>query len=237
MLESKLAVISVIFIGITFIVITFIFITLVYTTFYMGNTYQGLIMKTTYLIIFYSLVSLTLLIPNIAYAGKKHCQPYRDKLTNIQSQQRQGYSLKQGQSLKKREQAARDKWWQCEKGLLKPSSKSSKSSKTKAKQKKLALAKKKAQKKSAQKKKQLNQQKSNGTPAELAPFASTKSIIAKQKYQGKELQQWLSFYQAPKGCTRPKNMKKFTACIEDKHQQQLVFDRKLAKRQQYAESK
>lgn len=159
-----------------------------------------------------SIFCLALIYSHAAYAGKKHCKPYREKLDNIQSQQRQGYSLKQGQSLKLREQKARDKWWLCEKGLLKTKKKTKSKAKKKAQQQKLAV------------KKKLKSTNNATNPLVLAPFSSSKAIVVKQKYQGEQLYQWLNFYQAPKGCSKPKSMSKFTACIEDKHRQQLAFE-------------
>ena len=53
--------------------------------------------------------SLILLYLPVSYAGKSQCQPYLDKLRNVQSQQRQGHSFKQGESLNKREAKARKK--------------------------------------------------------------------------------------------------------------------------------
>jgi len=68
--------------------------------------------------------------------AKAKCKPYLEKLQNIQALQRQGYSLKRGNSLRKREQAAREKWWQCEQGKIQPTSKKSKARKKKQEKKK-----------------------------------------------------------------------------------------------------
>ena len=51
-------------------------------------------------------------------AGKKHCQIYRDKLNNIQAQQRQSNTLKRSNSLKEQEAKARKRWWDCELSLI-----------------------------------------------------------------------------------------------------------------------
>lgn len=49
-----------------------------------------------------------------AWAGKEQCQKYREKLLNIQKQQRSGYTLKQGEKLALKEDKARKAWWACE---------------------------------------------------------------------------------------------------------------------------
>ena len=46
--------------------------------------------------------------------AKKRCKPLLDKLHKIQQAQRSSHSLKRGDSLRKKEDKARDKWWQCE---------------------------------------------------------------------------------------------------------------------------
>lgn len=63
-----------------------------------------------------------------ATIAKKRCKPLLEKLHNIQALQRSGYSQKKGMSLRKREDKARDKWWQCENGSAKSEKKSKKKS-------------------------------------------------------------------------------------------------------------
>lgn len=65
------------------------------------------------------LILLMTFVSGDSFAGKKHCKPYLEKLRNVQSQQRQGHSLKRANSLQKKEQKARHQWWQCEQGKLK----------------------------------------------------------------------------------------------------------------------
>ncbi|WP_440874724.1 hypothetical protein [Thalassotalea sp. PLHSN55] len=165
-------------------------------------------------ITFIMLLMLVFYVP-LGFAGKKHCQSYRAKLDNIQSQQRHGYSNKKGLSLQQREQKARDKWWQCETGKLKPKKKNKSAKKAKDK---------KTQQSTYAKEHALS--KKDITTAK-APFSQTNQLVFKQRYQGKQLQQWLSFYQAPKGCSKPKSMKKFTECVEDKQRQQLAFEQNV----------
>lgn len=67
----------------------------------------------------YMVISLGVLIIGLSFqvqAGKKECKKHLKKLQNVQSLQRQGGSLKKTQSLRKREDKARKKWWACEKG-------------------------------------------------------------------------------------------------------------------------
>lgn len=146
-----------------------------------------------------------------ALAGKKKCQSYRQKLDNIQSQQRQGNSLKRSNSLAKKERKARDTWWRCETGKLKPKS-NKKKSKSKAKKKTT---------KDYSKAKKNPQSKKVKT---LMPFANSKPIVVKAKYQGEKLQAWLKYYQPEKQCARPKSTQVFAACIEDKRRQQVEFE-------------
>jgi len=161
-------------------------------------------------IILFSLLLMTLCCSFFALAGKKQCQNYRKKLDNIQTQQRQASSLKRSNSLSTREVKARDIWWRCETGKLKVKSK------------------KKKRKVSKSKKLSSNQQAStkqyrNNKP--LVPFASSSPVVVRSKYQGEKLQAWLIFYQRKKMCARPKSMQQFAACVEDKHSQQIEFEK------------
>lgn len=146
-----------------------------------------------------------------ALAGKKHCQTYREKLDNIQAQQRQSNSLKRSNSLSAREDKARDTWWRCENGKLKKKSKKKKKAK-KSKRKKYL------RKFNVSKKKTANNKK-------VAPFVSNRPIVARSKYQGDQLQAWLSYYQPEKKCARPKSTQTFAACVEDKRRQQGEFEK------------
>jgi hypothetical protein len=79
-------------------------------------------------------MGFTLVFSHASYAGKKQCQPYLDKLRNVQSQQKQGHSLKRAERLNKLEAKARKIWWQCEQGHLKKVKMSKKIKKKKQKQ-------------------------------------------------------------------------------------------------------
>lgn len=61
--------------------------------------------------------------------AKKRCKPLLEKLHNIQALQRSGYSQKKGVSLRKREDKARENWWQCENGSAKSKKKAKKKTK------------------------------------------------------------------------------------------------------------
>ncbi len=158
-------------------------------------------------------VIIILLYSHVSYAGKKQCQPYLDKLRNIQSQQRQGHSLKRGESLNKREAKARKKWWQCERGVLKSTENRKKKKQSKkqvklVKRQNLALypAKERVSKK-------------------LIPFQTSNAVVIKSRYQGEQLQAWLKYYQQPKKCARPKTTKQFAICVEDRRKQQNNFEK------------
>jgi hypothetical protein len=154
--------------------------------------------------------------------AKKRCKPLLEKLHNVQAMQRNGYSLKRGQSLRAKEDKARDKWWKCE-----HSSRYTKISSNKAKKK----SKKKG--KNLSKRKQVAANKSS--PLYLpkkgasAPFNSSGAIVIRSKFQGDKKFAWLAFYQQPVECQRPRNLTIFATCSEDRQAQQLLFD------QQYVE--
>ncbi|NQZ23414.1 MAG: hypothetical protein HRT53_15345 [Colwellia sp.] len=146
-----------------------------------------------------------------SYAGKTQCQPYLDKLRNVQSQQRQGHSFKRSEALNKRETKARKKWWQCERGLLKT---------TKSRQNK------KQQSTKVIKKHQLaTYTKKNGVKLNQSPFQTSNALVIKSRYQGKQLQAWLKYYQQPKQCQRPKTTKQFAFCVENRRSQQMSFEK------------
>jgi hypothetical protein len=164
-------------------------------------------------IILFSLILMTLLFAFLAKAGKKQCQGYRNKLDNIQAQQRQANSHKRSNSLAIKETKARDTWWQCETGKLKPKSKKKSKPKKSHKKKIKKISSPSSDHKSYKKIKP------------LVPFASNNSVVMYSKYQGEKLQAWLTFYQAAKMCARPKSTQQFAACVEDKHLQQTKFDK------------
>lgn len=170
--------------------------------------------------LFHSLIIILLVNSFIfpAFAGKKHCQKYRQKLDNIKSQQRQGNSLKRSNSLAKKEAKARDTWWRCETGKLKPkkrkkSKKSQKAKKSKKTKSKLTLLKTK-----------------NNATQPVIPFSTSKAIVVRSvKYEGKKLQAWLLFYQPEAQCKRPKSIQTFSLCVEKKREQQQLFEKSYIK--------
>lgn len=166
-------------------------------------------------IILFKLFLVLLLSSFIATAGKKHCQDYRKKLDNIQAKQRQANSNKRSNSLATQETTARNKWWSCETGKLKPKVKKRKKPKKKIsnKQKKLKHSRRAVNKK----------QNNNNKP--LVPFASNSPLVVRATYQGDKLQAWLQFYQADKICARPKSTQQFAACVEDKRRQKIEFEK------------
>lgn len=161
---------------------------------------------------FLSFLILTLLISPVQ--AKKRCKPLLEKLHNVQAMQRKGYSLKRGQSLRAKEDKARDKWWQCE-----HSSRSAKANSKKSNKKKKAT---KHNSKSlvAQKSRRLSVPKR----AVAAPFKNSGAIVIKSKYQGDKKFAWLDFYQQPIKCQRPKNLSAFASCSENKQAQQVMFE-------------
>jgi len=162
-------------------------------------------------------VAVLLLLPLSIVEAKKRCKPLLEKLHNIQSMQRSGYSSKRGASLRAREDKARDSWWQCETGRGKNTKKAKKSKKkggsktTSYRGKKTKTKKIKARKLKA------------GTP-----FKTSNVIVIKSKYQGDKKRAWLAFYQQPRRCQQPKNLQVFALCSEDKQTQRIAFEQKYS---------
>ncbi|WP_236559738.1 hypothetical protein [Colwellia sp. 20A7] len=143
--------------------------------------------------------------------AKKHCDPLLEKLHHIQSLQRIPYSVKEGISLRKREDTARKRWWQCEKGSSK---------------KKIKQTKKVTKNKNSTLSSKLNDAseiKNKGANVATS-FKSSNAIIIKSKYQGDKQQAWLKYYQQPDKCIKPKSLPAFAACIENKQAQRESFE-------------
>lgn len=156
------------------------------------------------------IISILLTFSAIAEA-KKRCKPLLEKLQNIQAMQRHGYSAKRGVSLRNREDKARDKWWQCEKGRSKNNSKANKT-----------VASKKNKPK-------VSSKGVNGKEIKAGtPFKTSNAIVIKSKYQGDKKYAWLTFYQQPTRCQRPKSLQTFAFCSEDKRTQRLDFEKSYA---------
>ncbi len=173
----------------------------------------------TPLVVFCSTVVLFSFVYSPTSLAKKRCKPFLEKLYNIQAMQRKGYSLKRGESLRAKEDKARDKWWQCEH-----------SSKAKFKAQ-YGVKKKKAKKTKHTKtvKKKTYYTKMNKLPAysqrEVTTFNQSSAIVIRSKYQGNKKLAWLQFYSQPIKCQRPKSMSVFAYCSENKIQQQSEFDK------------
>ncbi len=156
-------------------------------------------------------IAITLLISMPSYAGKKQCKSYLEKLRIIQTQQKQGNSLKRSESLKKRESTARHKWWQCERGQLKT-----------LKRKNNKKKKSKGESSNRQLKRVNSLEKVRAS--KIKPFQTSAAVVIKSRYKGEKLQAWLQYYQQPKKCQRPKSTKQFAFCVENRRRQQLAFE-------------
>ncbi len=152
--------------------------------------------------------------------AKKRCKPFLNKLHNVQAQQRNAYSLKRGQSLRVKEDKARDKWWQCEHMSL---------AKFKAKYGKKKKKDKKKKTSKYAKKKELKKPPSFYANKSIATFNQGSAIVVKAKYQGEKRLAWSQFYQRPSKCISPKSLGVFVYCNENKLQQQHQFDQEYAK--------
>ncbi|MFT6902722.1 MAG: hypothetical protein ACJAXS_002941 [Colwellia sp.] len=170
-----------------------------------------------------SLILMLLCASFLAAARKKHCQDYRQKLDNIQAQQRQANTHKRSHSLSSKEAKARDRWWRCETGKLKTKSKAKGKSKSKQEKKsKQKLANKKTKNKTRSQSVPLKLYKNSKA---LVPFASNNPVVMRSKYLGEKLRAWLVFYQPAKKCARPKSIQYFAKCVEDKRSQQTEFEK------------
>ena len=170
--------------------------------------------KLTFPLILYIVIAIFLLIFSTNSSAKKRCKPLLEKLHKAQMMQRKSYSLKRGQSLREKEDKARDKWWQCENSSLS------------AFKSKYGTKKKKAKKKkSTTHYVKLNKAKLK-LPKKMVTFNHDSAIVIKSKYQGDKKLAWLQFYQQPIKCQRPKNINVFAFCSEDKLQQRDAFERK-----------
>tara|TARA_R100001377_G_scaffold34903_1_gene19241 strand:+ start:38 stop:613 length:576 start_codon:yes stop_codon:yes gene_type:complete len=174
--------------------------------------------KLTFPITLYIILAIFLLIFSTNSAAKKRCKPLLEKLHNAQMMQRKSYSLKRGQSLREKEDKARDKWWQCENSSL-----STFKSKYGTKKKKVKKNKKKQKNTSHYAK--LNKAILNSSKKRVT-FNQDSAIVIKSKYQGDKKLAWLQFYQQPIQCQRPKSINVFAYCSEDKLQQRDIFEQK-----------
>jgi hypothetical protein len=141
--------------------------------------------------------------------AKARCKPLLLKQHNIQSLQRKGYSLKQGQSLTRKENRARAKWWKCEQGTLST--------------RKLKKRPKKNNKSSNIQSRSYNKN-ADLINVKLTPINQHSAIVIKAKYQGDKRAAWRKFYQQPTQCQQPKTLKTFAYCTENKLQQQALFE-------------
>jgi hypothetical protein len=161
---------------------------------------------------FCSLIILPLMLLSGHAESKPRCEALLLKLEHIQALQRRGYTVKQGHALTRRENKARDKWWQCERSI----STGRKVKKTfKKTNSKLMI------------KKQVSRESNKLLTRKIKRFNQGSAIIIKAKYQGEQRKAWLKFYQQPKQCNQPKTLSVFAYCSENKLQQQAKFEREF----------
>ena len=150
---------------------------------------------------------------NEAWAKKKECQPYYTKLMNIQSQQKIAHTRKKGESLTKKENKARKKWWDCEQGKLSENSFAKKIKKTPKVIPSKVIKKFK---------------KSSAIPINVKPFQTSQPIVIKNSYKGEKQEEWTFFYKIPQKCIKPKNYRLFVWCVEDKKSKNKAFEKYYA---------
>lgn len=155
------------------------------------------------------LIITSLVVISPVSIAKKRCKLLLDKLHNVQTLQRNGYSSSRGASLRAREDNARDEWWQCENG-------SRKNSERKENKVHVDRTKPTTNKVNNRKKK---------TIKAGAPFETNNAIVIKSKYEGGKKQAWLKYYQQPAKCQRPKSLPEFALCNENKQVQRIAFEK------------
>ncbi|WP_206483346.1 hypothetical protein [Thalassotalea sp. G2M2-11] len=146
------------------------------------------------------------MLPNMGWT-KQQCQSYLNKFRQVQALQRQGHSNKQARTLASREQKARDQWWQCKQGKLKPKSK----------------------RKVSHKKSQPNTPRVYHDPQAKPLTSYTNEVVIKGAFSGKKQQDWLDFYQPLAKCKRPRSTQEFAYCMEERRRQQQVFEQQYQK--------
>lgn len=162
--------------------------------------------------------------------AKKRCKPLLEKLHSIQTMQRKGYSLKRGQSLRGKEDKARNKWWKCENSSLakfKAQYGGAKKKPTKKSNKKMKKRKSTSYVNVLSNRSKVKKRIVNSATMKTA-FNQHSAIVIKSKFQGGKQTAWLQFYQKPTKCKRPKSLSVFAYCNEDKLQQQSKFDQKFS---------
>ncbi len=165
------------------------------------------------------LILQLMLMSFFSYAGKKQCQPYLDKLRNIQSMQKVGHSNSKGRSLSQREEKAREVWWQCQQGKL-PKAKVKKSNSSKS-----ANSSKRKNTTPAKKSFVVSQKTKQAKTGSTSEFNLTNKLVIKGKFQGEKQQRWLDYYQQPEQCIKPKSTQTFAFCMENRRLQQQAFDK------------
>lgn len=137
------------------------------------------------------------------YAGKKRCQPLLLKLHNIQAQQRLGHSGKKALSLQNKETNIRKKWWQCENSNDVAAVHKHHKKLRRSPTRNILL---------------------NAVKKAVKPFFTTRKIVVTSEFKGEKQQAWLLYYQMPPQCRQTKNMQVFAFCVENRHQQQKLFE-------------
>lgn len=140
----------------------------------------------------------------------KNCENYRTKHLVIQNKQKQGHSAKESIRLQEKERVAWQKWQDCKKGKLNK------------KKNKLIKSKRKIYKPKVNEKIIKLEQGS--------AFSTNKGLVVKGKYKGRKQQAWLNYYKMPQGCKKPKSTQQFAACLYEKEQQQIAFEKQYIKR-------
>lgn len=184
--------------------------------------------NVTSLTVVYAAIVAVLLTFSTTSSAKKRCKPLLEKLHNIQATQRKSYSLKRGQTLRAKEDKARDKWWQCENSSLASFKSKYGTKKKKSKKQSKKQSKKKKLVKSSTNYTKMNERIFNPTKR-LTRFNQSSAIVIKAKYQGDKRLAWLQFYQQPIKCQSPKKLNVFAYCTEDKLQQQDLFEQKYSR--------
>jgi hypothetical protein len=189
--------------------------------------------------------------------AKKRCKPLLDKVHKIQQAQRSSYSLKRGDSLRKKEDKARDKWWQCEsqsnaqfklsqKKKAKINARKEKTKKYKTRNAKVSLTRHKSpvtprfkvNSAFVSKHHKNTRKESNTAPKKYTSNATYtlhttrghfEAVNFLADFEGDKLRAWGAFYQPPLRCMKPKRLSTFVSCSENKKDQKALFEQQWLK--------
>jgi hypothetical protein len=161
--------------------------------------------------------------------AKKYCKPLLEKVHKIQKSQRHGYSLKQGYSLREKEDKARKAWWNCEKNTKsyqRAAKKKGLKKKSKVHRKLSSAYQSDNYQASTKRQNTLRSRSSNQRPTALLSSWHYEEINFLAGFKAEKLTAWQSYYQPTLACLKPQNLSSFVACSEKKKEMKQDFEQK-----------